>query len=62
MQIKTRLIRGSLSNNITNFVEHFWDKEQKQFVIDPSDELLRGCLITHAGNVLNEVIKKHHNL
>src|SRR6266566_7795097 len=29
------------SNNIPNFVEHFWDKEQKQFVIDPSDELLR---------------------
>src|SRR6266516_4772993 len=50
------------SNNITNFVEHFWDKEQKQFVIDPSDELLRGCLITHVGSVLNEVIKKHHNL
>jgi NAD(P) transhydrogenase subunit alpha len=50
------------SNNVGNFVEHFWDKEQKQFVIDPSDELLRGCLITHAGSVLNEVIKKHHNL
>ena len=50
------------SNNITNFIEHFWDKEQRKFIIDPMDEMLRGCLITHAGSVLNEVIKKHHNL
>jgi NAD(P) transhydrogenase subunit alpha len=50
------------SNNITNFVEHFWDKEQRKFVIDPGDEMLRDCLITHAGSVVNEAIKKHHNL
>jgi NAD(P) transhydrogenase subunit alpha len=50
------------SNNVGNVVEHFWDREQKKFVIDPADELLRGCLITHAGEVVNDAIKKHHNL
>jgi NAD(P) transhydrogenase subunit alpha len=50
------------SNNIGNFVEHFWDKERKAFALDPANELMRGCLITHAGNVVNETVKTHHNL
>ncbi|HYJ04420.1 MAG TPA: NAD(P) transhydrogenase subunit alpha [Chthoniobacterales bacterium] len=50
------------SNNIGNFVEHFWDKERKVFALDPADELMRGCLITHAGKVVNETVKTHHNL
>ena len=50
------------SNNIGNFVEHFWDKERKAFALDPADELMRGCLITHAGQVVNETVKTHHNL
>lgn len=50
------------SNNIGNFVEHFWDKERKAFVLDPADELMRGCLITHAGQVVNETVKTHHSL
>jgi NAD(P) transhydrogenase subunit alpha len=50
------------SNNIGNFVEHFWDKERNAFALDPADELMRGCLITHAGNVVNETVKTHHNL
>ena len=50
------------SNNIGNFVEHFWDKERKTFVFDPADELMRGCLITHGGQVVNETVRTHHNL
>jgi NAD(P) transhydrogenase subunit alpha len=50
------------SNNIGSFVEHLWNKERNGVVIDPADELLRGCLITHAGSVVHEAIKKHHNL
>src|SRR6266545_4113940 len=50
------------SNNLGNFVEHFWNKEQKKIVIDPADELLRGCLITHGGEVVNETIKAHYHL
>jgi NAD(P) transhydrogenase subunit alpha len=50
------------SNNIGALVEHLWNKERNGIVIDPADELLRECLITHGGNVVNENIKKHHNL
>ena len=50
------------SNNIGSFVEHFWDKERKAFALNPADELMRGCLITHAGKVVNETVKTHHNL
>jgi H+-translocating NAD(P) transhydrogenase subunit alpha len=50
------------SNNIGSFVEHFWNKEQKNIIIDPADELLRGCLITHGGKVVNETIKARYKL
>jgi proton-translocating NAD(P)+ transhydrogenase subunit alpha len=50
------------SNNLGNFVEHLWNKEQKRIIIDPADELLRGCLITHRGEVVNETIKTHYHL
>jgi len=50
------------SNNLGNFVEHFWNKERNAVVIDAADELLRGCLITHGGEVVNETIKAHYHL
>jgi NAD(P) transhydrogenase subunit alpha len=50
------------SNNIGSLVEHLWNKERNGIVIDPANELLRGCLITHAGSVVNETIKTHHHL
>ncbi len=50
------------SNNIGSLVEHLWNKERSGIVIDPADELLRGCLITHEGRVVNQTIKAHHNL
>ena len=50
------------SNNIGSLVEHLWNKERSGIVIDPADEFLRGCLITHEGQVVNQIIKKHHNL
>ncbi len=50
------------SNNLGNFVEHFWNKERKTMVIDAADELLRGCLITHGGSIVNETIRAHYHL
>lgn len=41
------------SNNLGNFVEHFWDKETKSFRLDPQHDLLKGCLITHAGAIVH---------
>ncbi len=46
------------SNNLGAFVEHFWNKDTKAFVLDLSNELLKGCVITHAGEICNETIRK----
>lgn len=45
------------SNNLGNFVEHFWDAEGKTFRLDTGDEILRGCLVTHDGRIVNETIR-----
>jgi H+-translocating NAD(P) transhydrogenase subunit alpha len=46
------------SNNLGSFVEHFWDKEAKTFRMDLDDEILKGSLVTHAGAVVNETIRR----
>lgn len=46
------------SNNLANFVEHFWDKEAKTFQLNREDEIIQGCLITHDGEIVNETIKE----
>ncbi len=45
------------SSNICNFVMHFWDKETATFVLNRDDEIIRGCLITHDGQIVNETVK-----
>ena len=44
------------SRNLANFVLAFWTKE-KTFNLDLNDEILRGALITHKGEVVNQKIK-----
>ncbi|HEV3211214.1 MAG TPA: NAD(P) transhydrogenase subunit alpha [Chthoniobacterales bacterium] len=46
------------SNNLGAFVDHFWDENTKGFRLDLTNPILRGCVITHAGRVCNEVIQK----
>ncbi|MEN6333001.1 MAG: NAD(P)(+) transhydrogenase (Re/Si-specific) subunit alpha, partial [Phycisphaerales bacterium] len=49
--------RQMFSGNLANLVEHFWDREAKRFKLDPEDEIIRGCLITHQGQVVHPAIK-----
>lgn len=44
------------SSNIYNFVEHFWDKSAGGLVLDRDDEIMRGCLVTLKGEIVNEII------
>ena len=44
-------------NNIFNMIEEFWDAENKSLNFDLKDEILKGCVITHQGKVVNEAIK-----
>ena len=46
------------SANLFNLVEDSWDEEKKAFVVDLDHDILRGCIITHGGEVTNETIKK----
>lgn len=45
------------ANNLTNFVLEYWDKESGRMQLDLTDEILARCLITHDGEVVNEVIR-----
>ncbi len=45
------------SNNLGAFVDHFWDKENKTFRLDLTNDILKGCVITHGGEILNPQFK-----
>jgi len=45
------------SSNLFNFLDHFWDKKEAKFNLNLEDEIIKGCLITHGGAVVNPVIK-----
>ena len=43
--------------NITHFLDEFWQVENKRFELDPSDEIVRSCVLTRDGEIVNDVIK-----
>jgi len=40
--------------NLVSLVEEFWDKPGKNFVLKLDDEIIKGCLVTHGGKIVNE--------
>ena len=48
------------SSNLFALVAEFWNAEKKCFVLDSEDEIIQGCVITHQGEILNEMIRKHY--
>jgi len=40
--------------NLVALVEEFWDKKEKTFVLKLDDEIIKGCLVTHGGKIVNE--------
>jgi NAD(P) transhydrogenase subunit alpha len=48
------------SSNLYNLVEEFWDTEEKRFDLNFEDEIIKGCVITHQGEIVNEMIAKHY--
>ncbi len=49
------------SNNLFNFVSHFWDKEAAAFRLDLDDEILRSSLVTHEGKIVQESLLSHYS-
>jgi NAD(P) transhydrogenase subunit alpha len=48
------------SSNLHALIDEFWNEEEKRFVLDFEDEIIKGCLITHKGDVVNQVIADHY--
>lgn len=48
------------SNNLFNLITEYWDPDQKSFGLDLDDDILSGCVITHAGEIVNATIRKHY--
>lgn len=42
------------SANLVNLIEEFWDKKEKVFTLKLDDEIIKGCLVTHGGKIVNE--------
>jgi H+-translocating NAD(P) transhydrogenase subunit alpha len=47
------------SSNLYNLVEEFWNTEEKRFDLNFEDEIIKGCVITHQGEIVNEMITNH---
>ncbi len=45
------------SSNLGNLIGEFWDDESKTFKLDLEDEIIKGCLVTHQGNIFSETVK-----
>ena len=48
------------SSNLFNLVDEFWNTDQNRFELDFEDEIIRGCVITHNGEIVNEMIRDHY--
>jgi NAD(P) transhydrogenase subunit alpha len=40
--------------NVVALIEEFWDKTAKKFVLKLDDDIIKGCLVTHGGKIVNE--------
>lgn len=49
------------SSNLYNLVTEYWNTDTKSFALDLEDDIIKGCLITHGGSIVNENIKKIHD-
>ena len=52
-----RAASAMYSSNLANLVDHFWDRDAKTFRLDPANDILKDCLITHGGAIIHERIR-----
>lgn len=45
------------SNNLVNLALDYWQSDEQIFALDLNEEILKGCVITHGGELVNAVIK-----
>ena len=47
------------ANNLTNLVDEFWNKENKEFELKLDNDIIKGCLITHGGIIVHPSFMPH---
>ena len=45
------------SSNLFNLIDEFWDAETKLLNLDPEDDIVKACVITRDGAIVNATIK-----
>ena len=48
------------ASNLYNLIDEFWDKDKQSLDLDPADDIVKGCVITRDGQVVNTVIANHY--
>jgi len=46
------------SSNLGNLIEHFWDKQAGTFALNLENDLIKGCLLTHGGQIVHPQFKQ----
>jgi NAD(P) transhydrogenase subunit alpha len=41
------------SSNLGNLIDHFWDKQTGTFALNLEHDLIKGCLLTHGGQIIH---------
>ena len=44
--------------NLYYMFKNFWDQEKDTFELDPEDDILKACLVTKQGQVINQEVKR----
>ena len=45
------------SANVTHLIDEFYDAESKSFDLDPSDEIVAGCVLTRGGEIVSDAAR-----
>lgn len=43
--------------NMANLIEHFWNSETQTFPLKTDDEIIKGCMLTHQGEIVHDRFK-----
>ena len=49
------------SSNLFNLLTEYWNEEEKKLRLDLEDDILKGCVLSHGGSIVNETIKNLRN-
>ena len=49
------------SSNLFNLLTEYWNEEEKKLELNLEDDILKGCVLSHGGSIVNETIKNLRN-